>query len=397
MGGEGPMKSGEANFCRLCGECLVRCRYLGYSRKKAVSEMRKLRDGEDSEVLVKCMGCHACDAFCPYGAEPCAVILGAWRSRRVKTGVPARAEYLLPFSSPNFRRDLPFSAEEKALHQKWASLDPPAETVLYPGCNLLAMPLLAVGPIFDRLPVWGSFDLCCSEMYYRMGLFDVSRSAAGRLSAFYAGRNLKDMVFVCPACANMFKNVLPKKFGAKFDFKITHFADWFSDRLVSGVLLLARPLSVRVVIHDSCHARLLGAGFMERQRNLLKRLGLAVFETPGGHGAEGLCCGMAAGCAGFSGLDIARQALRAIRALSLSPADKAVTYCGGCLLAFETVRAATPTGKPVFHTLELVGAAMGEDPCHPGPEKGRALLSGILANAVPRYLSRRRIFPQAPS
>lgn len=387
------MNEREDNFCRLCGECLVRCRYLGFSRTKAVAEMRKLRQGRNSEVLSKCMGCHACDAFCPYGAEPCSVILSAWRERRRKTGVPKRAEYLLPFSEPNFRTDLPFSTLEKALHEKWGSDEPPARTVLYPGCNLLAMPLLATGKIFERLPVWGRFDLCCSEMYYRMGLFDVSQAAASRLTGFYAGKGIEEMVFVCPAGANMFSNVLPKKFGARFDFKISHFADWFTDRLDAGDFSVFRPLGGSVVIHDSCHARLLGADFMERQRLLLRRLGLAVYETPGGHGADGLCCGMAAGCADFSGADVVKQTTKALRSFSLSPAERTATYCGGCLLAFETVRAALPVGKPVVHVLELVRAALGEDPPHPGPEKGRALLSGIARNALPGYFSFKKVFP----
>ncbi len=382
--------SAAENACRECGECLVRCRYLGFSRKKAVREMRRVNLGLPSEIFERCAGCAACNAFCPHGAGPYDRILAAWNARNARRGIPARAAYLLPFSRPNFRTDLPFSAEERALHEKWGKGDPPAETVLYPGCNLLAMPLLATGAIFNRLPVWGRFDLCCSEMYWRMGLFGEVRAAAARLTNFYAGKGVREMVFMCPAGANMFQNVLPGRFGARFDFKISHFADWFLAALDRGEFHITRPLSESVVIHDSCHARLLGEPFMERQRELLRRLGTAVYETRQNR-AQGLCCGMAAGCARFSARDIAAAALKALRALDDSPASRAVTYCGGCLLSLETVRAAAPAGKPLVHTLELVRTALGENPPHPGPEKGRALLVGIARNALPAYLSRRRL------
>ena len=42
------------------------------------------------------------------------------------------------------------------------------------------------------------------------------------------------MLFVCPACMNMFRNVLPGQFGAEFDFDTTYIGTYLLDKVRSG-------------------------------------------------------------------------------------------------------------------------------------------------------------------
>ena len=60
----------DASKCDLCGDCLVKCRYVDYDKEKAVAEIRLLMEGKDADILSKCITCIACNDYCPTGADP---------------------------------------------------------------------------------------------------------------------------------------------------------------------------------------------------------------------------------------------------------------------------------------------------------------------------------------
>jgi len=60
----------DASKCNLCGDCLVKCRYVDYDKDKAVAEIKLLIEGRDAEILNKCITCMACMDYCPTGADP---------------------------------------------------------------------------------------------------------------------------------------------------------------------------------------------------------------------------------------------------------------------------------------------------------------------------------------
>lgn len=376
--------------CTECGRCLSECRYLSLSEEEAIREIRKINAGLPSRVVEGCKSCYACNTFCPNAAHPYERIICNWNERYEARGLPARASYLLPGRRPNFRQDLPFREDERALHVRWAAERPPADTVLYPGCNLLAAPRLAEGRIFELLPVWGSWEVCCGEPFFRMGLFDHVRTIASRLTDFYQARSPGTMVFICPAGYNMFTNVLPEQFGAQFPFATRFFTDWFLEALEQGTLEITHPLNRRIVVHDSCHARILGPDFMEKQRALLQRLGLEVVDPPIA-GSRGLCCGVAAGCSHYSAFDIVKEGSRALEALADTEAENILAYCTGCWLTLNSILALShPFGKRVVHMLQLVREALGESvPSDVGP-RPFSMLSGIAWHGLLRYLDPRR-------
>ena len=374
--------------CVACGECLVNCRYIEFTREEAIREIRKINRGETADILKKCISCYACDAFCPHDAHPYERIIFGWDQRHKRQGMPQRASYLMPGRRPNFREDIRFYPSEKKILEKWNQPDPPAETVLYPGCNLLSMPFLATGKIFELLPVWGNFDLCCGEMYFRTGNLDKTRRIAEKLTNFYRDKPIREMVFVCPAGYNMFTNVLPRQFGAEFSFKTTFLTDWLTAALDDGRLTVTRPLNGSVVMHDSCHARVLGEDFMEAQRTILKRLGLTVHETRLNR-THGLCCGMAAGATSFSVVDLVKNALRQLLTLDRADGDAIAVYCTGCLLMLSCVRPLVPLGKPLAHPLEYIRRALGESVPRRNIPRAMAITAGILLHSLPWYFSRR--------
>jgi hypothetical protein len=60
----------DASKCDLCGDCLVKCRYVDYDKDRAVAEITLLMEGKDAEILNKCITCMSCRDYCPTGADP---------------------------------------------------------------------------------------------------------------------------------------------------------------------------------------------------------------------------------------------------------------------------------------------------------------------------------------
>lgn len=375
--------------CQECGQCLVNCRYIDYAEEDAIREIKNINQGNTSGILKNCISCYACNIFCPNDAHPYERILFGMKERYDNEGLPKRASYLLPGKRPNFREDLKYDQIEKTLHQKWDIDTPPAKTVLYPGCNLLSMPLLATGTIFEKLPVWGRWDLCCGEMYFRTGLLDKAQDTSNKLTRFYNNKDIEEMVFTCPACYNMFTTVLPEQFGATFDFKTTFFTDWFFQAIEQGTFEIKQTLTGSAVIHDSCHGRILGNSFMEKQRQLLERLGLEVNETPLNKN-NGLCCGMAAGAKRFSVIDLIKNSMKQLIMLDRSKGDQTAIYCTGCLLMLSTVRPIKPFGKKMLHFLEYIRKALGEDVTRKNIPRALSIFKGIMLHSVPYHFSSKK-------
>jgi len=392
---------GSYNFfrydcCTLCGECLNRCPYLDLSLEEAVEEKKKLLAGEDSPVLERCISCYACNVFCPNACRPYELITRQWFERYLRKGLPARAKYLMPTIHPNFRSDLVrgMGKREKELLEKWRETPPEGELVLYPGCNSLALPHLLDASFMEGITVSGSWDLCCGEMYFRMGLFDQVKRRAEELTEYYRDKKIGTMLFNCPACLNMFASVLPDQFGARFNFRTAYLGSYLLEKIEAGNMRLSKRLDRTVTIHDSCHGRVLGEEVMSANRRLLQHCGVEIVDMERS-GVDGLCCGAAAGANRHNPFDVVFTAARAIREgkkVKESGAGELALYCGGCQLTLSACRLIFPSRQPARHVLEYVREACGEDSYNPGGRRALLMLFNILTRCFPAYLTGRRFW-----
>lgn len=374
-----------------CGECLSRCPYVRLSKRRAAREILRLREGRRSVLLDHCAGCMTCSTVCPRGCDPYALIRARWYERYLKKGLPARAGYMMPHVFPNFRSTVKLSKSEKSLLRKIAS-PPDADTVLYTGCNSLVYPSIYQSSIFDGLPPFGSLEYCCGEMYYRMGLLDTARESALGLKETFARLKVKKMVFICAACMDMLAYVFPREFGIDFDFEKQFLAEWLLEKIDAGEIRLKKPVRKKVVVHDACHAKIMGPEIHDAPRRLLERLGAEVVEPTHSKNSS-LCCGIAAGCPRYSLADMLLASFRRLREFRESGADSAVTYCNGCQISLGMVRLFTPWVPPLVPLVQLVQKAAGERPALDLPSiRSRQVLAGIISHAGPKMLSRRRFF-----
>ena len=390
----GLFDSFDRKTCTLCGECFHQCPVLHLPLKDAKREIAALIDGNRTGiVLKKCTSCFSCNLACPQSCNPAQLILERWHSLNRDEGLPARAGYFIPHNRPNFRTYVQerLPEDEKDLVRRWDDAGP-CEEILYPGCNILTAPYLMMTNLFDGIPIRGSLDLCCGEMYYRMGQFEQVEQAAHRLTEHFERMKLKRMLIPCTAGRNLFENILPR-FGARFAFEIEHTLPWLLRRLESGEIKIRKRLDLTVTIQDSCHAKAFGDEYIDLPRRLLRMLGAKVVEQAQ-CGKMMQCCGIGGGfshAAGYHPLSVLSATARALNSARATGANAVVTYCAGCMQQLAVGRLMLPLlWMEIFHLFELVQIAVGETPARRLSSRALLFATGVVRNQFPVLFSRRR-------
>ena len=88
--------------CTECGVCLSKCPVMQLSPPRAKQEIRRLINGEKTDILRECTTCLSCDTYCPENADPYELILYRWYERYKEKGLGQTMKLL----SPNHPRNL---------------------------------------------------------------------------------------------------------------------------------------------------------------------------------------------------------------------------------------------------------------------------------------------------
>ncbi len=384
------------NHCVECGQCLKNCPYLGITSDQAVSQIKLLKERSYAPlVLKKCFNCMACNYFCPQGLYPYELILLQRYFRyQQQGGIPERATYLLPHFSPHFRSDLiqDMWYRERELLKSWFQTYPEGELVLYPGCNLLALPSLADTMLLEGVVITGNWKLCCGEMYYRMGLFETVSMIAERLTEYYKDKNIGTMLFACPACYRMFSQVLPSQFGAHFPFQSRFLGNYLLEQIKIGEIPIKSSPEKKPTLQDSCHGRLLGNKFMQEVRSLLTTVGVTSYlDLPSKSSGQGFCCGIAASAKRFRPEDILRASLLPLQEAKKQGAEEILVYCSGCYLNFSLWNRFLPGAPRITHWLEHLQEAVDEKNPPPIKRRTKRLLYNSVKEIFPKLFSRNTV------
>ena len=390
----------DRDACDQCGDCFSKCPVLRLNQDEARREIGRLIDGEESKaVLDHCSTCFACNYICTKGANPYALILGRWFERYQRKGLPERGHMALPFAPKNFYQVLMNKSrpdEQEAL-RTWHDLSRPelrsAPQALFAGCNLKMMPYMTFSSLYRDLPVFAAPDLCCGEVYFRMGILDKAESQARYLRERYKALNPKKVVFFCIAGYNTLENIIPQYFGIRFDFEKAYLLDHLAGKLERGELKIRKASARSVTVQDPCHAKTLGRRYTEMPRQMLEDMGYRIVEME--HNRElALCCGYGNGAGRYSPVDIIGWSVRRLREARRTGADMLVTYCTVCLLYLSVARKLYPLAPPVYHVLDLLQRAIGEEPALRHSERANKMIQ-YMALGFPRMVSPKRKWVEA--
>jgi len=388
------MKEGRYDFfdrdsCDLCGICLNKCPVLELPIEEAKEEVKRLIEGEETEhVMTKCTSCMTCNLLCSKDCHPYELILARWYEKYKKNGLSPEARFLLtPLQpSPNawtiLQDRLP--DDEKKTLRSWSKLSK-SEEMLYPGCVMCFPPYLSQTKLFDDLTVRMINELCCGEPFYRIGVLDTAEQIAKRLEKQFKIMGVKKMIFSCLGCYNTIKNIYPSRFGTKFEFQSIALLDLLWEKIQSGKIKIKSKINKKVTVHDNCHAKPFGTHFFDLSRKMLKTLGVKIVEMK--HNRENaLCCGIAAFAIDQDTMDIINYAIKTLKEAEETGADALVVNCGGCLLILSVAKIASRSKMPIYHILEMIQKAIGEEPAHRNEERAEEVFK-ILMEEGPLYLS----------
>ncbi len=388
----------DLDSCDFCGDCLSLCPELQGKVLDPQGAVRAMANGlYVREVLDRCSSCMTCNTVCPRGCNPYGLVLYRWFERAREKAYPARAALVMPLEPGNAWHNIMgnLPSEEKRMLETWADLerDELKEKALFAGCNLQILPYMAGSRIFEGLPVFGRPDLCCSEVYYRMGALDKVQAVADNLTEVYAPTGMREVVAYCQACYNILKNVLPRYFGASFPFEVSYFGDILAEKVLSGELDVEGRLSGMVVtLQDPCHSKLLGPEFQSKPRRVLEHMGCEVREMR--HNREmSLCCGLGHGASRYNPFDMWFGIMRRLREARSTGADALVVYCNSCDLLFSVGTQVTPFIIPIRHLNELVTEALGQELPRRNLSRARSMISELFIKGAPTLVSPKRFRP----
>ena len=258
------------------------------------------------DVLWACTTCRACEEQCPVMISYVDKIVDMRRNLvMVKNEFPH--ELAKPFQAMEVNGNpwnlsrMDRSAWSDGLDIPMMSDKPDAEVLYWVGCaasyddrakkiaRSTAKLLKAAGVDFAIL---GQEETCTGDPARRAGnelLFaTLAETNAAVLNTYKEQGGAKTVITACPHCFNTIKNEYPD-FGAKVD--VVHHTDFLMGLLAMGKLKPTKPVTGKVVFHDSCY---LGRynGVYESPREILRSIpGVELVEPEYWTKQRGLCCG----------------------------------------------------------------------------------------------------------
>lgn len=382
----------DEDSCDLCGVCLSKCPVMGLPVEEAKEEVRRLVEGEEARhVFSKCTGCMTCNLLCPKDCKPYDLILYRLYERYRRDGLPSIARFMVtPTQTPSNVWSLALSEDERETFRLWEEAAEAAERrgveeVVYPGCVMCFPPYLSHSKLFDSLTIAMRNELCCGEPFYRIGVLDVAEQAARRLEEWFRRIGARKVVFPCLGCYNTIMKIYPERFGVKYDFEGVAFLDLIWDKIESGEVKVKNRLNIKVTVHDNCHSKPFGDKYHDLTRMILEKLGAEIVEMK--HNRENAsCCGLAAFAIRQDPADVVNVATGVIEEAEETGAEALVVRCGGCLTTLSVASTLSLGRMPVYHIIELVQKAIGEEPQRGSVERSGRIVK-LLFEELPKQFA----------
>jgi len=326
----------DASKCNLCGDCLVRCQYVNYTREKAIQEITSLIEDKDAEILRECVTCQACNEYCKRGADPWDLICHLQHERGS----------LLPI------------VPEKTIKQMMETL-PSLPGKVTPGdSDKPVLDLGLTGPfyrpqgqLFDGLGTIRGGDYYPYIATIKIGMGHPTKEMVERFAGNLGKVGAKEIVFTHPDDYAM--AILARHYGIELSFRPVHIFEYLYNYLKDHQAAITR-LNMKIAYQRNCVSR-----YMPDQEVFLDAIfGLIGVERVARKydREDALCCG---------GLGFWPEKFAKIADMNLSDAkehgaEAMVMVCFGCREALG--KACEERGIPPIYVHDLCRMALGEVP-----------------------------------
>ena len=240
------------------------------------------------EVLYTCTLCRSCSISCQYlnKLDP-QEIIQELREKLVEEGkglLPAHKKYIEstiknrnPYGEPHKER-FAWLPDDVKINEN-------AKLAYYVGCTssyrrkeiaiATARVLNAAGVDFTIL---GSEEYCCGSPLLRAGAKDEMLKLMKHNIETIQSRGIEEVIMSCAGCFSTFKADYPKYM--KYDFKVTHSAQYFAKLIEKGRLKLKKPINLTVTYHDPCHLGRCSERYEEWTGTIQEPIKLVKIEIP---------------------------------------------------------------------------------------------------------------------
>lgn len=326
----------DRSKCDLCGDCLAKCQYVGFSLEKAKEEMGKLVRGEPASILKECITCVACNEYCENGANPFDLI----NQMQEETGL--------------------FEVSDQALQVFTAADMMPVEVIAgQPGrpvmslCSVDLISGLFEGQLFEGLMFLKGGDYFCKIGWVHVAKESHVRDGAQAVVDKLAETGAKEIIFYHDDCYAMMSTKV-KEYGIDVPFKPVHIIEYLLNELKNRKDRIKR-LNLKIAYQQPCASRytpwkdewldelfdLIGVERVKRQYDR----------------TNALCCATPI-------VTTNRERAGKIKDMNIkdaldSRAEAMVFLCPLCFMGLR--RRAREAGLKTFHLIHLCRLALGED------------------------------------
>ncbi len=363
----------KEDLCNLCGICFNECPVLELPIDEAKAEMKRLIDGKNTlYVLQRCNTCFSCNLYCPQKANPYQLILERWNDLYKERGAPPLYYFVCPTEDRNIWQllNLFLSNRERRWIYKWMHYVPKSEdTVLLIGSYTHLLPfIIGDSKLLDQFKPIDRIDQWEGGAYlYQGGYLDIVQRIAERTKRDFDSWGVKNVVATLDAVEYIFKEVHPKEMGVNHDQEFINFNHWMLDKIDSGQINLQNQLNLTVTVHDNCYSKAAGS-YWEDPRSILEKCGCKILEME--HiKKDSLCCGFGAGASWVKNIslpfDMISEGVKKFKEAEETGAEALITYCGGCLYLMWATKELLRSKIDLYHIIEIVRMAMGEELNYP--------------------------------
>ena len=371
----------KEELCDLCGQCFHLCPILHLPLEESKKEVERLIKRQNSKhVLSRCNTCFSCNLYCPQKANPYQLILENWNALYKKRGAPPLYRFVCPTEEPNIWQLLNvfLSDKEREWIYNWMNYSPkPEDNILVIGNYTHLFPFILGGSkLLDYFKPVDLIDQWEGGAYlYQGGYLDIVQKIAEKCKIDFDKWDIKNITHTLDAVQYIFSEVHPKEMGVMYSQNFINFNEWMLEQINNGKIQLTKKLNMRVTLHDNCFSKALGGAYWDTPRALLDKCGCELIEME--HiKKDSLCCGFGAGASWVKNMaipfDIISEGLKKFREAEATGASALVSYCGGCLYLLWATKELVGSKIDIFHIIEIVRMAMGENLNYPKDHIKRA-------------------------